>query len=72
MARSQVVDDAGGLQMWRVAANRLTSSRGQPTECGRQTWGLGEGLTHRRKPVGSVTQGFGWALVNTVMNIWVL
>jgi hypothetical protein len=52
MARPQVADGGNGLQIWRVAANIL-SSRGQPTRGGPPDWGLGVGLTtpHRKKIV---------------------
>jgi hypothetical protein len=38
--------------MWRLAANTLITSRGQPIRYGLPAWGLGEGLTtpHHRKP----------------------
>jgi hypothetical protein len=51
MARSQVADGGVGLQIWRVAANILISSREQPTMGGPPAWGLGVGLTtpHSRK-----------------------
>jgi hypothetical protein len=37
--------------VWRVAANILNKSRGQPTRGGPPAWGLGVGLTtpHRKK-----------------------
>jgi hypothetical protein len=49
MARPQVAVGGGGLQVWRVAANILTSSRGRPRS-GPLAWGLGVGLTtpHRK------------------------
>jgi len=31
--------------IWRVAANKLNSSCGQPTRGGTPAWGLGEGVT---------------------------
>jgi hypothetical protein len=37
---------AGGRPpIWRVAVNKLNSSRGQPTRAGPPAWGLGEVLT---------------------------
>jgi hypothetical protein len=51
MARPQVADGGNGLRIWRVAANILNSSRGQPTRGGPPAWGLGMWLTtpHRKK-----------------------
>jgi hypothetical protein len=64
------------------------SSRGQPTKCGPTPWGLGEGLTtlhckktafyetlHRASEMDrslSQDRGHWQALVNTVINVWVL
>jgi hypothetical protein len=51
MARPQVAGGGDGLQIWRVAANILNISRGQPTMGGPPAWGLGVGLItpHRKK-----------------------
>jgi hypothetical protein len=50
VARPQVVDGGDGLQIWRVAANVLNMSSGQPTGGGPLAWGFGGGLTtHHRK-----------------------
>jgi hypothetical protein len=69
-----VVDGGDGLQVWRVAANIYSISRGQTTRGVPPAWGLGEGLTtlHRKKkPVTKCYTGPRtlWALVNTVMNL---
>jgi hypothetical protein len=45
MARPQVADGGNDLQIWRVAANILKSSSGQPTRGCPPAWGLGVGLT---------------------------
>jgi hypothetical protein len=45
MARPRVAGRGDGLQRWRVAANILNSSRGQPTGGGPPAWVLGGGLT---------------------------
>jgi hypothetical protein len=51
MARPQVADGGDALKVWRVAANILNKSRGEPTKSGPPAWGLGVGLTtpHRKK-----------------------
>jgi hypothetical protein len=38
--RSQVAGGGDGLQIWRVAANILNSSHGQPTRGGPPAWGM--------------------------------
>jgi hypothetical protein len=43
MARPRVTDSGDGLQIWRVSANILNSSRGQAKVGGPPAWGLSGG-----------------------------
>jgi len=45
MARHRVADGGTALPVWRVAANILKSSRGQPKGGGPLGWEFGEVLT---------------------------
>jgi hypothetical protein len=60
MARPQVADGGDALQVWREAANIL-SSCGQPKRVGLPVWCLGVGLTtpRRKKKLRKCSRNLG-------------